>query len=107
VDDLKQVDFTRTFVFLSKTEDEISLVCESAYAPPTAIATEAGWRALKISGILEFGMVGVIAKLANLLADAGISIFVISTYNTDYILVKAERFDESIQMLVCNGYVIN
>jgi len=102
----EHVDFTREFVFLSKTDDEISLVCESAYAPSKAIASEAGWKALKISGILDFGMIGVIAKIATLLAEVDISIFVISTYNTDYILVKSENFEKSIHVLECNGYVI-
>ena len=106
VNTLEHVDFTREFVFLSKTDDEISLVCESAYAPPNPIASEAGWKALKISGILDFGMIGVIAKIATLLAEVDISLFVISTYNTDYILVKSENLEKSVHALECNGYVI-
>ena len=106
IDNVGQADFTGKFVFLSKTDDEISLVCESGYVPPTATELEAGWKALKISGILPFGMIGVIAKIANILAQAGISIFVVSTYNTDYILVKDESFDRCIQTLTGNGYVI-
>ena len=106
INTFEHVDFTREFVFLSKTDDEISLVCESAYAPSNATASEAGWKALKISGILDFGMIGVIAKIATLLAEVDISIFVISTYNTDYILVKSENFKKSVHVLECNGYVI-
>ena len=106
LEDLNQIDFTREFVFFAKTDDEISVVCESAYAPPTAIISEAGWKALKVSGILDFGLIGVIAKIATILADAGISIFVVSTYNTDYILVKAENFARSVQTLTDNGYTI-
>ena len=106
IDSIDKVDFTRDFVFLSKTDDEISLVCESAFVPSTVIASEAGWKALKISGILDFGMLGVISKISSLLAKEGISIFVVSTYNTDYILVKAASFDKCVQTLACNGYTI-
>jgi len=101
----ENVDFSREFVFISKTDDEISLVCESAYTPVDATACETGWRGLKVSGILDFSMVGVIAKIAGLLADAGISIFVISTYNTDYVLIKSERLDDCVQVLERGGYV--
>ena len=101
-----QVDFTREFVFLQKTPDEISLVCESAYVPQNAITVEAGWKALRITGLLDFGLVGVIAKIANILAEVEISIFVISTYDTDYILLKAESFSKGVQELERHDYVI-
>ena len=106
IESIEQADFTGNFVFLSKTDDEISLVCESAYVPLTAVVSEAGWRALKISGILDFTMVGVIAKITCILAEVGISVFVASTYNTDYILIKSENFDKCVQALACNGYAI-
>ena len=106
INDIAQIDFAREFIFLSKTDDEISLVCESAYTPADVIASEPGWSALKISGILDFSMIGVIAKIANILASADISIFIVSTYNTDYIFIKNENFDKSAQTLICNGYVV-
>ena len=106
IDSVERADFTRDFVFLSKTDEEISLVCESSSVPSNAIASEAGWKALKISGILDFGMVGVIAKIANILAQAGISVFVVSTYNTDYIFIKATNLDKGAQALIKNGYTI-
>jgi hypothetical protein len=106
IGNLEQVDFAGEYIFLAKTDDEVSLVCESAYAPANAIASEPGWKGLKITGILDFGMVGVIAKIAEILADAAISIFVASTYNTDYIFVKAESFDTSVKALALNGYII-
>ena len=101
------IDFTRDFIFLSKTDDEISLVCESAYAPDNAVISEPDWKALKISGILDFGLTGVIAKISGLLAEANISVFVISTYNTDYILLKSANFDNGVKILADNGYIIN
>ena len=107
IDNIKQVDFTREFIFLLKTPEEISIVCESAYVPPDTIANENGWKALKVSGVLDFGMIGVIAKIANILAEVKISIFVVSTFNTDYILLKAENFDRGIEALIRNSYIVN
>ena len=104
INEFGQVDFAREFVFLSKTDDEISLLCESDFVPLGAIAVEGGWNGLKISGILDFGMIGVISKISTLLAEAGISVFVVSTYNTDYVFVKAANFDRCAQVLSSNGY---
>jgi len=103
---IEQVDFSRELLFFAKTPDEFSLVCESAYAPSKTIELEKGWKMLKISGILDFGLVGVVAKISNILANAEISIFVVSTYNTDYILLKVENFDKGLLLLVREGYTI-
>ena len=96
---ISDVDFTRDFVFLSKTDEEISLVCESAHTPTDAIAAESDWRALRIDGVLDFNMVGVIAGITKVLAEADISVFVVSTYNTDYILLKSHDFDNGLAIL--------
>lgn len=106
IEDISLVDFNREFVFLSKTDDEISLVCDLNATPGNAFEVEKDWKLLKISGILEFSMVGVIAKLSGILAYAGISLFVISTYNTDYILIKKIEFKKAVKELLTNGYVI-
>ena len=106
IERVETVDFSREFVFLSKTDQEISLVCESAHVPSDPIAAEAGWQGLKISGVLDFGMIGVLAKIAEILARAGISIFVVSTYNTDYIFIKAEKFEKALGALMENGYTV-
>lgn len=102
--DTTQVDFSQEFVFLSKTDDEISLVCEAAYTPPNTTAIELGWRGFKVMGVLDFSMIGVIAKISAILAAADISIFVVSTYNTDYIFVKSEVYDKCAETLVQEGY---
>lgn len=102
----QQIDLTQEYVFLSKTLDEISLVCKAEHAPSDAVAAEPGWKALKVSGVLDFGMIGVLAKISNILAEAEISIFVISTYNTDYILVKAEGLERATRVLTHKGYTI-
>jgi len=104
---MEQLDFKGELFFIAKTHDEISLVCETDFVPPNSIAVEHGWRALKITGILDFNLVGIVAKISNILADANISIFVVSTYNTDYILLKDDSFDEGVRVLVGEGYFID
>lgn len=104
VKDLSGIDLSQEFLSISKTDDEISLVCETKFVPPDALIAEDNWKMLKIKGVLDFGMVGVIARISEILANAKISIFVISTYNTDYILVKSSSLDETVQLLVQAGY---
>ena len=104
--DLLEVNLNQEFMFLSKTDEEISLVCASGLVPANATIVEEGWKALRIEGVLDFGMIGVIAKISNILASADISIFVISTYNTDYILLKGYDYEKSIALLEKNNYQI-
>jgi len=99
IHDTHSVDFTRDFIFLSKTDEEISLVCPSVCVPQDAVAVEAGWKAFRIDGVLDFGLVGVIANITGVLANAGISVFVISTYNTDYVFIKSHDFDTGLALL--------
>ena len=104
--DRSGVDFSRDFVFVSKTDEEISLVCETEFIPANTLAREDGWRALRVCGVLEFSLVGILAKLSAILAQAGISIFAISTYNTDYLFTKADVFDRALEVLSNAGYAI-
>ena len=104
--DLLGVDFSRDLVFVSKTDEEISLVCETEFIPANTLAREDGWRALRVCGVLEFSLVGILAKLSAILAQAGISIFAISTYNTDYLFTKADVFDRALEVLSNAGYAI-
>ena len=100
----QSADITRPLTFLCVTEDEVSLVCESSRVPPDATHVEDGWRALKITGQLDFGMVGVIAGISAVLAQQGISLFVVSTYNTDYVLIKQDVFARAGILLSQAGY---
>ena len=86
----------RAYCFIGRTPDELSIVCESAAAPTAAAEREDGWRALKVAGPLDFGLVGILAKICQALADAAIPVFAISTYDTDYVLVKAGNFEAAI-----------
>ena len=99
-----QADLTMPFTFLSRTDEEISLVCESEKAPKDALKREDGWRGLRIAGPLDFSLIGILAKIAGLLAAQKISIFALSTYNTDYVLVKEEKLADALTALTRAGY---
>ncbi|HVT45133.1 MAG TPA: ACT domain-containing protein [Thermoanaerobaculia bacterium] len=82
----------RPFVSLTRTEDELSIICLSTLVPPEERA-ETGWIAFRVADALDFSMTGVVSSLASPLAGAGISIFVVSTFDTDYILVRLPAAD--------------
>ena len=103
---LPQFDFANDFYFIAKTDEEISLVCDSKLVPNNVNEREDGWKALRIQGEIAFSVIGVISKLSALLAENEIGIFVVSTYNTDYILVKMGDFESAINLLNANGYEI-
>jgi len=84
-----------SFFSITRTEDEISLVCRENLIPADCVA-EKGFRALKVKGPLPFELTGILSSLLNPLARDGISIFAISTYDTDYILVKEEALEQTI-----------
>jgi hypothetical protein len=90
-------------VALTRTADELSVVCDADVVPPGVLA-ESGWRAFKVLGPLDFALVGVLAQLSAVLAQAGVSIFAISTYDTDYILVKEANLDDALAALRRAGY---
>ena len=106
VGDLSQIDYSDKFCFISKTDEELSLVCSTNSVPENAIECDNGWKAFRIQGILDFSLIGILSRISTLLAENEIGIFAVSTYNTDYILTKEENFDKSIKILECNGYVI-
>jgi hypothetical protein len=90
---------------ITSTDDELSLVCAAADVPDD-VEHSAGWRAFKVRGPLDFHLVGILSGLSTALADAGISIFAISTYETDYILVRDAELDDAKQALSNAGYSI-
>ena len=103
---VESVDLSADFFFVGKTDEEISLVCATASVPANTIAREDGWRGFRFEGVLDFSLTGILSKLSGILAENGIGIFAVSTYNTDYILVKAENFDRSLSVLESAGYEI-
>lgn len=104
VADFSQVDWTAEFIFIAKTDDECSLVCPDTEIPPNQMAIEPDWRAIKIVGTLDFSLVGIIAKLSAILAAHQISLFVVSTFNTDYVLVKQTKLAQTLEILEAEGY---
>ncbi len=103
---IENINFNDEYLFIGKTSDEISLVCEESSIPSDYIEKEEGWQAFKIEGTLDFSLVGILAKISTLLAENNISIFAISTYNTDYILIKKENFQNAITIMSNNYYKI-
>ena len=90
--------------FIGSTDAELSLVCETDRAPADTLAREDGWRAMRVAGQMEFSLTGILSRIATTLADAGVPIFAVSTYDTDYILVKRENLDRAVEALKAAGY---
>lgn len=102
--DLAQINFADEFLFAAKTDREISLVCRPRSAPGETQAREDGWKAFRIEGALDFSLVGILARIATVLAHERISIFAVSTYDTDYILVKKAQLAAALAALEEHGY---
>ena len=107
LEDVSAVDLSREFFFLGKTDEEISLVCKTEDAPSNTIERDDGWRGFRIEGVLDFSLIGILSKISSILAENKIGIFAVSTYNTDYILVKKENFDIAMTVLAEAGYEIS
>ena len=106
VEDYSFVNLDSEYSFIGKTDEEKSLVCLTSEVPPNVIRRDDGWKALRIQGVLEFSLIGILSKIAAILADHNIPIFAVSTYNTDYLLVKKENYEKAIQALEAAGYKI-
>ena len=94
------------FWSITRTPDELSIVCFQADVP-AGVERESDWRGLKVLGPLKFSLTGVLAGLTIPLAEAGISIFAISTFETDYLLVKADKFSQAVAVLRQAGYTVS
>lgn len=98
------------FFSITKTEDELSIVCLQENLPHNIqyelinIQCEKDWRILKVEGPLDFSLVGILSSISGLMAKEKISIFALSTYDTDYILVKENNIDAAINILLKNNY---
>lgn len=93
------------FFSVTRTSDELSIVCYQD-SIPNDIKCEKDWRILKIQGPLDFSLIGILASISKILAQNGISIFAISTYDTDYILVKNKDIDNAIESLIKEKYEV-
>ena len=100
------IELNKEFYFIGRTDEEYSLVCITEDTPANTLEREDGWKGFRIQGILDFSMIGILAQLADILAENKIGIFVVSTFNTDYILVKEENFERALKSLAVAGYDI-
>lgn len=107
VEDFSAVNMEDSFVFMAKTDEEHSLVCRTESVPKNTIAREDGWKAFKIQGILDFSLIGILSKISAVLSENKIGIFVVSTYNTDYIMVKSTDVEKASDVLENSGYIIS
>ncbi len=106
VADYTGADLDAPFIFTGCTDGEKSLVCPADRVPGNALAREDGWKAFRIRGELSFDLVGILAGISGVLASAGIGIFAVSTFNTDYIFTKEADFDPALSALEGAGYRI-
>ena len=100
------IDLSAGFFFIGETDEEVSLVCRTEDTPANTLAREDGWRGFRVAGVLDFSLTGILAKLSAVLAEQGIGIFAVSTYNTDYILVKKEDLGRALAALAAAGYEV-
>ncbi len=98
--------YTGSPISITRTTDELSIVCPESRVPADAQA-ERGWRCFRVLGPLPFTMTGVLASLVAPLAEAGISIFAFSTYDTDYVMVKEEMLGQAIDVLAADGHTVS
>ena len=106
VDHITEEDLASDFYFIGKTDEELSLVCRTDCVPAETLEREDGWKGFRIQGVLNFSLVGILAPIADILAENKIGIFAVSTFNTDYVLVKKENFDRAMSVLSAAGYTV-
>lgn len=94
--------FQSDFYTLSKSEQELSVVCETKYVPPE-VQTDAGWSLLRIEGTLDLSLTGITAKFSAPLAAAKINLCVIATYDTDYLMIKTDKLTIATKALQAEG----
>ena len=97
---------TGNFTSVTRTADELSIVCQEENVPPGACA-ERGWSLLKVAGPLRFDETGILASLLSPLANAGIPVFTVSTYDTDYVLLKENKIRRAKAALTGAGHIVD
>lgn len=92
------------YCFMAKTPDEFSLVCPTENVPADTLKRDDGWCAFRVAGQLDFALVGILAGIAGTLAERGVSIFAVSSYDTDYVLIRRDRAGDAKDALAGAGY---
>ena len=106
VTDASSINTESDFYFIGKTDEELSLVCRTEDVPAQTIERDDGWKGFRIAGVLDFSLIGILSELSGILAENEIGIFAVSTYNTDYILVKEENYERASEALASEGYAV-
>ncbi len=104
--DASYLDLNKGFWFVGRTDEELSLVCRTEDVPDGTIAKDDGWKCLRVKGMLDFSLVGILSGISYVLAENKIGIFAVSTFNTDYILVRKGNFEHALAVLSAAGYRI-
>jgi uncharacterized protein len=94
------------FCSITRTSDELSIVCKDDGRIPPEVQCERGWRLLRVAGTQAFTLTGVLSSVLQPLAEAEISIFAVSTFDTDYLMVKAEALSQAIEELRAAGHSV-
>lgn len=105
VSDYAKVNLCAQYCFLGKTDEENSLVCLTEDVPDNVIERDDDWKAFRIQGVLDFSLIGILSEISTLLAENRIGIFAVSTYNTDYILIKRGNYEKAMRVLDEAGYM--
>ena len=94
-----------TFGSITRTSDELSIVCAESIVPE-GVKQESGWRVLKIEGPLDFGLTGILVSVVDPLNKVGISILAVSTFDTDYVMVKDQKVEKALKVLKAAGHTV-
>lgn len=94
------------FVSISHSDEELSVVCLQNRVPPE-VKAERDWRCLSLTGPFDFALTGILASVLNPLAQAGVGIFAVSTFNTDYVLLKGHQLEQAVAALEQAGHVVH
>ena len=100
------VDLGAPFTFMGTTDAERSLVCPTERVPAGTLAREDGWRGLRVEGPLDFSLTGILAGISSALASAGVGLFAVSTFDTDYVFVKGGDLESALEALAGAGFGI-
>ena len=103
---ISEIDLNAEFFFIGKTDEELSLVCKTEDTPAHTTDRDDHWKGFRIEGVLDFSLIGILSRISGVLAAQKIGIFAVSTYNTDYILVKDENFARAVDALTEAGYIV-
>lgn len=106
VTDYSLVNWNTEYCFIGKTEDENSLVCFTRDVSQNVIKRDDGWKVFRIQEILDFSLIGILSRISGILAKESISVFAVSTFNTDYIFVKNRNYEKAMEILKQNGYSV-